>query len=109
MPIQHIDKLSALPVADEYAVIINCGTKWVTTLALLSALRHAAMPVLLIDCESCDGSRAHFETLAQQNELSFHFLAWPLRPHPQALDELFANIPATKVLLVDSDVEILKK
>lgn len=101
-----IARLHDLPPVKELAVIINCGTKWVSTLALASALRHAAMPVLMIDCESGDGSEAHFAGLARKHGFTFFWLSWPLRPHPDALDQLFAEIPAKFVLLVDSDVEI---
>lgn len=106
MGIHLIDDLRQLPPAREQAVIINCGTKWVSTLALLSCLRHAGIPVLIIDCESADGSRGHFETLARERGIDFHWLAWPLRPHGVTLDRLFREIPAETVLLVDSDVEI---
>ncbi len=106
MGIQVIDDLRQLPPAREQAVIINCGTKWVSTLALLSCLRHADMPVLIIDCESADGSREHFDALARERGINFHWLPWPLRPHGLALDRLFREIPVETVLLVDSDVEI---
>ena len=55
-----INNLSDLPRSRERAVIINVGTKIVSPLALLSTLRYAGMPVLLIDCESKDGSLDHF-------------------------------------------------
>lgn len=103
---QVIARLRDLPPANELAIIINCGTKWVSTLALASALRHAAMPVLLIDCESRDGSEAHFARIAKEHGFRFFWMSWPLRPHPDALDQLFAEISARFVLLVDSDVEI---
>lgn len=95
-----------IPASLTQAVIINCGTKWVTTLALLSALEMAGMPVLVINCESKDGSREHFEDLSRSRKLDFHWLEWPLRPHPEALEQLFAETSAATVLLVDSDVEI---
>jgi len=76
-----------------------------TTLALLSALKFAGMPVLLIDCQSKDGSFDHFSKL--MNDYKFDLMSVPLKPHGQTLDWLFKNIPAKKVLLVDSDLEIL--
>lgn len=97
-----------LPHAEERAVIINVGTKDVSTLALMAALRHARMPVLLIDCEykgGADGSLEHFTRLHAEH--GFDLLSAPLKKHGHALDWLFANIPADKVLLVDSDLEIL--
>ena len=104
---EAIDSLEKLPFHTELAVIINCGTKWFTTLALASAARHAAMPILLIDCESQDGSEDHFRQLSDALDFSFYWLNWPLRPHGEALDQLFADIPAERVLLVDSDLEIV--
>lgn len=102
-----VGSLADLEPVPQRAVIINCGTKWVTTLALASTLRNAACPVLLIDCESSDGSRAHFEALARAHAMTFDWLGWPLRPHGVALDALFGEIPDDRVLLVDSDIELL--
>lgn len=99
------NSINDLPPADERAVIINCGTKLVSTLALMSTLRHAGMPVLLIDCESKDGSLDHFRAL--ESRFGFDLLSAPLRGHGDTLDWLFKTIPAEKVLLVDSDVEII--
>jgi hypothetical protein len=89
------------------AVIVNCGTKTVTTLALASALRRMPYPVLLIDCESGDGSAAHFARLAPRLERDFTWLSWPLRRHGLTLDALCAAAPAESILLIDSDLEIL--
>lgn len=100
-----LDNISDLPAIDELAVIINCGTKEVSTLALLSTLRYADMPVLVIDCESKDGSVEHFKTLMLT--YSFDLLSAPLQAHGMTLDWLFRTVPAEKVLLVDSDLEIL--
>jgi len=103
----RVNKISDLPSLKRRAVIINVNTKWVTTLALLSALRHAQMPVLVIDCESKDGSLEHFEELMADHE--FDLLTAPLKPHGHTLDWLFKNIPAENVLLIDSDTEILDR
>ena len=97
--------LSELAHAPVRAVIINCNTRWVTTLALLSALRYAGLPVLLIDCESTDGSWDWFSELSQK--YPFDLTKAPLRPHGITLDNLFRQIPADQVLLIDSDLEIL--
>jgi glycosyltransferase involved in cell wall biosynthesis len=102
MYLQHI---SDLQPAQEQAVIINVGTKLVSTLALMSALKHANMPILVIDCESTDGSVEHFTELMQHYR--FDLLSAPLQNHGLTLDWLFRHIPAQKVLLVDSDLEIL--
>jgi hypothetical protein len=98
-------RIEDVPHANERAIIINCGTKVVSTLALVSTLRHVAMPVLVIDCESKDGSLEHF--LGLMNRFPFDILSAPLRGHGNTLDWLFSSINADKVLLVDSDVEIL--
>jgi hypothetical protein len=65
------------------------------------------MPVLMIDCEAPvdDGSFSHFVRLMQDFE--FDLMKAPLRRHSKALDIIFAEIAAERVLLVDSDVEIL--
>jgi len=102
---KRIDHLADLPRVPVLAVIINCSTKWVSTLALLSTLR-TQTPVLLIDCESTDHSFEHFEDLSRRLGLDFHWLSWPLRRHGIALDALFRDVPASTVLLVDSDVEL---
>jgi glycosyltransferase involved in cell wall biosynthesis len=103
MHLQHINELKA---TDEQAVIINVSTKLVTTLALMSALKYANMPILVIDCESTDGSMQHFAELMQRYQ--FDLLSAPLQNHGYTLDWLFLNIPARKVLLIDSDLEITK-
>lgn len=102
-----IKALADLGERSEQAIIINVGTKLVSTLALMSALRFADMPVLVIDCELpvSDGSFDHFSGL--QKDFSFDLMSAPLRKHSEALDHIFKEIPAEKVLLVDSDIEIL--
>ena len=100
-----LKNISQLTASKHQAVIINVSTKSVTTLALLSVLRFAAMPVLVIDCESQDGSFDHFTRLMKVHD--FDLLAAPLKKHGNTLDWIFEFIPAEKVLLVDSDVEIL--
>lgn len=101
----HLDSLADLPPAAFQAVIINVNTRAVATLALLSALRYAGMPVLLIDCESTDGSWAHFSALMEQHR--FDMLSAPLKAHGDTLNWLFQHIPARRVLLIDSDLELL--
>ena len=101
-----LNSIKDLKPAAEIALIINVGTKWVSTLALLSALRYAEMPILLVDCESKDNSFEHFSEL--MNTHNFDLLAAPLKKHGYTLDDIFTQIPAEKVLLIDSDAEILK-
>jgi hypothetical protein len=103
-----IPSLASLTPCRALAVIINCSTKWMTTLSLAAAVEHAKMPILLIDCESNDGSREHFSRLARERGLDFRWLDWPLRRHGRALDALFADVAAESVLLIDSDLEILE-
>jgi glycosyltransferase involved in cell wall biosynthesis len=103
MLLQHISELKA---RHEQAVIINAGTKLVTTLALMSALKYAGMPILVIDCESTDGSMQHFTELMQRYQ--FDLLAAPLQNHGHTLDWLFLNVSAQHILLIDSDLEITK-
>ena len=96
--------IAELPAHREQAIIINVGTRLPTTLALLSALRHAGMPVLLVDCESKDDSLAYFTSMLATHE--FDLLSAPLKPHGRTLDWLFTNVAAEKLLLVDSDLEL---
>jgi hypothetical protein len=100
-----ITDIRDLKPAGEIAVIINVNTKLLATLALLSALQHSGMPVLMIECESKDGSFDHFSRMMER--YPFDLISAKLKPHGQTLDWLFANISAAKVLLVDSDLEIL--
>jgi hypothetical protein len=99
--------LQAIPRADARAVIINCGTKWVTLLAVLSAHRYTGLPIVVIDCESADGSKDHIDRVTRNLGIDVDCVDWPLRPHPIALDAVFTSIPADRVLLMDSDLEIL--
>jgi glycosyltransferase involved in cell wall biosynthesis len=87
------------------AVIINVQTKYVSTLALLGTLRHLKIPAVLIDCQSKDGSLEWFRRL--QAHHSFHLISAPLRPHGAALDWIFQNAKSDRLLLVDSDMEII--
>lgn len=105
VPAVILGNLGELAPAREQAIIINVGTRLPTTLALLSALRHAGMPVLLVDCESKDDSLPVFRALMERER--FDLLSLPLRPHGRTLDRLFAEVRAEKILLVDSDLEIL--
>jgi glycosyltransferase involved in cell wall biosynthesis len=86
-------------------VIINCSTKELTALALVSALRHGSLPVTVIDCESTDGSVACFTAL--QRELPFAIAHMPLRRHGVTLDRIFRETTRDALLLLDSDAEIL--
>lgn len=100
-----LKSLIELPPAEEQLVIINVNTKLATTLALLSAIRYAEMPILVVDCESGDGSYAYFANLS--NTFDFDLISAPLRAHGVTLDWLFSHLSSKKVLLMDSDIELL--
>jgi len=97
--------IAELPPAEEQVVITNISTKIVTTLALLSALKYAEMPVLILDCESNDGSFEYFSKLMKT--FKFDLLSAPLKEPGTNLDWLFSQVPIQKVLLLDSDAELL--
>ena len=99
-----LQNLSELSYTAELAIIINVNTKLVTTLALMSAIKFAQMPVLLIDCESNDGSLDHFTALMKRYD--FDILTAPLNSHGKTLDWIFKEINVEKILLIDSDLEI---
>ena len=103
---QPSDPRPPAPALDAEAVIINCSTKEQTTLALASVLRHARLPVAVIDCESTDGSYPFFQRL--QERLPFRLARMPLRRHGVSLDRIFRETGREALLLVDSDAEILR-
>jgi hypothetical protein len=100
-----LKRLQDLDHQQSVAIIINVQTRLLSTLALLSTLRYAGMPLILLDCESQDGSVQWFNDL--QRHYDFHLVRAPLRPHGEALDWIFSAVAADHVLLVDSDVEVL--
>jgi hypothetical protein len=101
--------LRELAFAPSRTVIINCGTRLATSLALASAHANTDTAILLIDCESRDDSRAWFARLADRHRLRFDWLEWPLRSHPATLDALFRHVAAETVLLMDSDLELRER
>jgi hypothetical protein len=100
-----IESLNDIPKTKEVAVIINVGTKYVTALALLSWLKFTKIPVILIDCESKDGSFDFFSELQIEHE--FYLTKLPLRKHGLTLDHVFRHINSELIYLVDSDTELL--
>ncbi len=88
-------------------VIINCSTRELTALALLSALRHTDLPVTVIDCESTDGSVEFLRQLQQQ--FRFQLEQRPLARHGVTLDRIFRETRNDALLLLDSDAEILDR
>ncbi len=95
------DSLSKIPRADTRAVVIDCGTRYVSTLAVASVLRHARVPLLVVDCAADD----HYEKLA--GHLDFDWIRLGMMTHGRMLDRLFRELDAEHLLLVDSDAEIL--
>jgi glycosyltransferase involved in cell wall biosynthesis len=94
-----------MPPRSAEIVIINCSTKELTALALVSALHHGGLPVTVIDCESTDGSMEFFRLL--QRQLPFELAQLPLRRHGVTLDRIFRETTRDALLLLDSDAEIL--
>ena len=86
-------------------VIINCSTRELTALALVSAHRHGGLPVTVIDCESTDGSVDYLNAL--QREFPFAMAHLPLDRHGATLDRIFRETTRDALLLLDSDAEIL--
>lgn len=101
----------------EYAVIINCGTRLSTTLAIFSALKHLNMPLIVVDCppppsEEGKSQISDIDYLKQLKEhinptCDFNLISMPLRKHGATLDYIFTNLSADFICLIDSDLEIL--
>lgn len=106
MPI--IKNIADLPLRDEYAVIVNVGTKMVTTLAILSVLKHAQMPLVVVDCQY-NGIDDYSYLTKLQDKYDFSLVSLPLRNHGYTLDYIFSNLKAKHIMLVDSDLEIRDK
>ena len=94
-----------MPLLNKLGIMINVGTKYVTTLALLSAIKFAKIPILVIDCESRDGSFDHFTDL--QKTTDFYLMKMPLNKHGITLDSVFKDVNADYVYLIDSDTEMI--
>ncbi len=104
--IMELQDINELKPVEELAVIININTRISTTLALMSSLRYVKMPVLVIDCGSKDRSYEYFLELMKSYE--FDLLSAPLHEHGKTLDWIFMNVNSEKILLIDSDLEILE-
>lgn len=101
----RIPSLDALPEVESRVVIINVRTELVSTLAVLSALRHApGMGVLLVDCDQVAAGRDHWNRLMQHWD--FDVLEQPLRPHGIALDHIVPRLNCELFLKLDSDAEL---
>src|SRR5262245_894072 len=101
----RLRSLAKLPEIDRRVLIINVRTELVTTLAVLSALRHApAMRVLLIDCGQTPAGRDHWDRLSRRWD--FDVVGQPLRAHGVALDHLVPRLRTDLFLKLDSDAEL---
>jgi len=105
--IQTLDSLSQLPPYARVAVIINCSTRWFTTLAAASLSRFSGLPILIIDCASRDNSVEHFRAVFDSKDDTIFLYSAPLNLHGYTLDFLFRELASTEVLLMDSDLEVL--
>lgn len=92
---------------EELGVIINCGTRLSTTLAILSANKYLGMPILVVNCPLPNVASDMGYFIRLQKTADFDLIELPLRKHGETLDYIFSNIKAKYVCLIDSDVEIL--
>ena len=99
--------IEALATTQARALVINCSTRHLSTLAVASILAHTPLDVLLVDCESTDGSLEHFSRLRDRLDGRLEVASLPLRPHGETLDRVVREVPSDRLLLVDSDLEIL--
>lgn len=95
--------LEEIPYSQFRVIIINVGTRFVTTLSLLSAINKAKLPVLLIDCKYKDKDDYKYWTKLH-DMFSFDLLSLPLNNHEFTLDRIFSALNADYVLLQDSDL-----
>lgn len=100
-----VNTLKEIPSLKNIGVIINVGTKYVTSLALLSWLKQTRIPLVLIDCESPDGSFEYFSALSKSYD--FYLTKLPLKAHGHTLDYIFRELSADNVFLIDSDTELI--
>ncbi len=94
-----------LAEAEARAVVINVDTDVAAAVALASVNKRTRLPALLVNCEPTDQSRATFKKL--QERWGFDIVEQPIRTHGATLDWVFRNPKADKLLLLDSDAELL--
>lgn len=92
-------------MSETRAIIINVDTRPVTVLAVLSLAAGSRWPLTVIDCSRDPGEADYFRRLAAHLGVDFRRL--PLRPHGRTLDRLFRETEADRLLLMDSDAELL--
>lgn len=101
MRIEALGQLSPVP---ERTIVINVGTDLVAARAVLSAVHVVAGPLLLVNCDPGEDSRARFDALAARH--GFDVWEAPARSHGGMLDHLFHELPDERLLLLDSDAEV---
>jgi hypothetical protein len=102
--LDDLHELRELMPVPEICVVINVDTEVLTSLAIASALRHAEMPVLLINCTDKLMNRTLCRTLG--TEWGFDVFDMRLDIHGVSVDHLFREIHSERILLLDSDAEI---
>jgi hypothetical protein len=85
-------------------VVINVNTDLVAARAVLSAVDVVGDPVLVVNCDPTEESRAHFGRL--MGSYDFDLIEAPLRLHGETLDWLFTALDDERLLLLDSDAEV---
>jgi hypothetical protein len=103
--VSYRSDLDHLAKVETRAVVINVDTDVAAAVALGSIQKLTSLPALLVNCDPTDLSRAIFETLRLR--WGFDVVEQPVRTHGATLDWLFQNPQADKVLLLDSDAELL--
>lgn len=99
------DNIKNVPYTENKVIIINVGTRIVTTLSLLAAIRNSGFRVLLIDCRYKDiDDWFYFKMLNEKYD--FDLISLPLQEHGRTLDYVFNNLNADNILLIDSDLEL---
>lgn len=101
---QLIATLEEVPPRATVGLVIGIDTRLFTLLAVASAARHLQIPLLIVDGYSNDGS---FEAL---QALDLPVESWLIRMerriHGIFIDKIMRELPATRVLLIDSDLEV---
>ena len=99
------DNIKDVPYTQNKVIVINVGTRIITTLSLLAAIRNSGFRVLLIDCKYMDiDDWSYFKELNKKYD--FDLIRLPLQEHGKTLDYVFNNLCADNILLVDSDLEL---
>lgn len=92
-------------MSDTRALIINVDTRPVTVLAVLSLVAGSRWPLTIVECSRDPEEARYFRRLADCLGVGFERL--PLQPHGRTLDRLFRETEADRLLLMDSDAELL--